>query len=235
MNDRLPLRIGFGPCMLVLLIGASLLPVPAHAEGWVGIFGGAARPGFDDFEEDFTAQIDELGLTADDALDGCGSFAVETALSLSRGFVVGLSFQRLAADASASSSDINLDYDLPATAINAFVLYRHQVTGRLSIGVGGGLGGLHAAGEMTASNEQGSAVERSLNGEALLIDGFVSIQLSLVGPLQVAATGGYLRAKVEPVSDGAIDLTTIAGDPLVLDYSGPYLRVGIAVAFDRES
>lgn len=220
---------------IALLVGvAALAAGPAHAlneRAWLLVGGGAAAYGMSDLNEElraFNATYGSGGLTFDMIEKG-------PALGLAVGFETsgrwnfGLGVDRMFATTTASTPTAEVRYQFTANGWRAFAEYALRPIGKSALRLGFGAGVIGESGKITITQAGYTPSEPSkLSGAAPLYEAYAGGDLWLTPIVAISGASGYRYAKLGSVNtDGYEYDSQIDGTPVSIDFSGPYVRLGL--------
>lgn len=142
----------------------------------------------------------------------------------------GLGLDRLRAPSKAGDANGSLDYRFTANAWHAFGDYSFHSMGQSSLFVGAAVGILAESGKLIESVPGQGPVEYHLNGSNPLYEAHAGANWWVSERFAMVVSGGYRYARLKSVNMEGGTFITANGEALPVDYSGPYVRLGIKLA-----
>lgn len=221
----------------LLVLAAALAARPAQAlneRTWLLVSGGGAAYGMSDLNEElraFNATYGSGGLTFDMIEKG-------PSLGLAIGFETrgrwnfGVGVDRMFATTIASATGQEVRYQFTANGWRAFMEYALRPVGSSALRIGLGAGVIGESGKITITQVGYTPSEPSkLNGAAPLYEAYAGGDLWLTPVVAISGAGGYRYAKLASINtDGYEYDSQIDGSPVSIDFSGPYVRLGLKFA-----
>jgi hypothetical protein len=223
--------------MVAIMVAIGLMaPLAAQALGepvWLQINAGAGTYGMSDLNR-------EIGVyNAASAGTGMNFPLVHSGMSLGGAVAYetpnhwnfGVGLDRLYATSEASNATSSIRYELTANAWRLFGEYALRPLGVSSFHVGAGIGILAEFGKATFSETNTDPLEQKMGGSAAMYDAYAGGDWWTTPQLAVTGSLGYRYAKLSSVSvEGGTLINAGNGKPTGVDYSGPYLRLGVKLA-----
>jgi hypothetical protein len=141
----------------------------------------------------------------------------------------GLGMDRLKATTRASNSSGATDYNFGANGWRAFAEYGVHATKTTSMRLGFGAGIVAESGKMTISAPDSDPTKDDIKGHGTVFEAYGGGDWWATPQVAIQAAAGYRRAKVGEVQISGGTLIAANGEPVTLDFSGPYLRLGVRV------
>jgi hypothetical protein len=140
----------------------------------------------------------------------------------------GLGIDRMYASSDAHDASGAMKYDFTA---NGWRLFGQRATGPLgtnSLHFGGGVGIVAESGKLVVSQTGQAPVELKIGGKGALYELFGGGDFWFAPQMAVTGSVGYRYAKIKSVDIGGAPLIMASdGQAVSVDYSGPYLRLGV--------
>ncbi len=217
---------------VVLVVAGLVAPLVANAQDervWLLVNGGGGTYGMSDLNRDITA------FNTANAGSGMSYPLVKNGLSLGGAvgyetphqWNCGLGLDRLQASTKAGDANGAMDYQFNADAWRVFCEYSLKPIGSASVRVGGAVGMVAESGKLTQSSPGLAPMDFQITGKAPLYEGSVGGDFPLGPQISFAAGAGYRYAKVDRVKIAGGTLITSNGQATSVDYSGPFVRIGI--------
>lgn len=216
----------------ILTIAGLIMPLAACAEGervWLMVNGGRSSYGMSDLNRDITA------FNQANAGSGMAFPLVKSGTSLGGAvgcetpsqWNFGVGYDRLYATSEASNASGALRYEFTADAWRAFGEYALRPIGSSSFRVGAGIGYVSESGKVTQSSPGNAPQDYHISGVGPLYDAYAGGDWWATGQFALAGAVGYRYAKLSSIDIAGGTLITTNGQATGVDYSGPYVRMGI--------
>jgi hypothetical protein len=219
--------------ILLVALAGLLAPRCAHADGekpWLALNSGGGSYAMSALNQEidtYNAANAGSGALYDRVKHG-PLFGGAIGFELPSQWSFGVGIDRLYADTKASNSSATLEYNLNANCWRTFAEYALAGVGRPSLRGGIGVGVIAQSGKEIAAAPGVPKSEHRLTGYGMLYEAYGGGDWWATSSLAFEGTAGFRRAKIPKVkADGLGTLVTATGDPVAIDFTGPYVRLGV--------
>jgi hypothetical protein len=218
-----------------MMVLCSLMLIPtlalAQAKPWVQVGGGFSTYTMGDVNDviDFyNAGFTVLGLSEWDNVTKGFSFNGAFGVDVAPKIAVGVSFDRLMANADWSDATLgSLEFDMPANLFRGFGQYQFTKTPKSVFYVEAGVGMINSA----AVYKETGVSDMKLEGSGVTFDGGVGAEFIAAPQVSIFGTAGYRKAEITEVKSDGVKVTDINDAPFTIDYSGVFIKAGLKFAF----
>lgn len=220
--------------ILLVVLAGLVIPVCVHAGGempWLVVNTGGGHYAMSALNNEIDAfNAANPGSVYDRVTKG-PSLAGAVGYELPNQWSFGVGVDRLYADTKASNSSGSIEYNLNANCWRTFAEYAIQGIGRPSLRAGIGFGVIAQSGKEITILPPAPKKERRLTGYGVLYELYGGGDWWATPRFGIEGTAGFRHAKIPKVRvDGLGTIVTSAGDPVVMDFTGLYLRLGVKLA-----
>jgi hypothetical protein len=214
----------------VVLVG-MLIPLRAHALGeigWLVVNSGGGSYAMKQLNDEIEAyNTSNPGSPQFPTVDQGASWGGAVGFEMSNRWSFGFGLDRLYADTKASDSSGGLEYNLNANCWRAFGEYGFRPIGTTAVRIGLGAGMIGESGKLIQTSPSSAPLEDKIGGSGPLFEGYAGGDLWLTKMFAIDGAAGYRYAKVPEMKTQTGVFVTGSGDPVGVDFSGPYLRLGV--------
>lgn len=222
--------------IFLLMVAGLMAPLAAHAMNehvWLMVNGGGGTYGMSALNAELTAYNEANAGTgiAFPLIKNGYSWGVAAGFDTQGGWSYGVGLDRLHASSKAGDANGSDDLRFNANAWHGFGEYTIRDMGRSSMVVGVGAGIVAVSGKEIVSQAGVGSVEYKLSGSSPMFEGHAGGNWWITSKFAFMVTAGYRYARVREVRiDSYYPLMDSNGEPLAVDYSGPYARLGFKLA-----
>lgn len=215
----------FAMCGLLVIFAIA----PQTHAAWLSAFGGYNTYSMSDVNDELNALNDLIYPLTIDEINGGPSYGVGFGIPVSPQLDLVAYYERLSASSDVGDATGSIEYDFAANTYKAGLVYNFPSTSSFRVGLGGLIGIVSSAGELSITETGEGSVSGGVSGSDLLVEGVLNADYWASPRVAVFGAAGLRYAKIGEIEVRGNPIYAENGDRYTVDYTGLSLRVGIKI------
>jgi len=214
--------------LMLVAMGIPLCALAAGERPWMVVSGGGGRYAMTQLNNEIKIYNDTYANSPHfKTVDQGAAWGLTAGCELANHWSIGAGLDRLMAITKASDASGALEYNLAANAWRVFAEYGLQPSGYSSVRFGVGTGAIAESGQLTASAPNEAPLKDHVGGSGALFEAYGGGDFWVTPMVAVQSVAGYRYAKIKEMNISGGSVISANGEPVGLDFSGPYVRLGV--------